>query len=149
MPSGPTERHKQANRITFHLPMSCDKLSTTPRRVYHGNEKVRGLGLRPSKDLTGQIILYHLNQFCRPLSRALWPWLKSGTACPLSPLKWPVTKFRKLLEISSWPKLTVAEIEYLSLVPWLVVGDRNPANLSRLPCPPPPPPAELIQMVQY
>ena len=38
----------------------------------------------------------------------------------------------------------MAEIGYLSPVPWLVAGDRNSANLS-----PVPPLAELIEMVQY
>jgi hypothetical protein len=66
----------------------------------------------------------------------LQPWSKSDT-CPLSPLKWLVAKTKLFLKNSSWPKLTVAQ--YLSLVPWLVAGDRNSANLSPVSLP-----AELI-----
>ena len=40
-------------------------------------------------------------------------------------------------------RLTVAEIGYLSHVPWVVAGDRNSANC------PLSPPAKLIKILQY
>ena len=53
-------------------------------------------------------ILYHLNQFGRPLSLALWPWPKSDI-CPLSPLKCPVVKNH-----SYFFKLNYGPIQYIN-----------------------------------
>jgi len=62
---------------------SCTAVDWAIIHTYKDRYQIFGLSQMRKIDIQ---VLYHFNQFVRPLSRALWTWTKS-VVCPLSQLK--------------------------------------------------------------
>jgi hypothetical protein len=80
-------------------------------------------------------ILYHLNQFGRPLSPALWMWPKSD-ACPLFRVHMLVLVGGPVPpECPKWCRCPIwwPKFGHVSWVPQLVAGDKISANMSPVP----------------